>query len=155
MKLYHELAEYYFSIEEGGRNINNDVLLIKSILKDNIKPSLLDLGCGTGEHLFHLNKLDVRCLGMDKSPDMLKIANLRFPDAAEFIWGDMSSFDYNQKFDIIISLFGSFNYMIDDNDVNRVLINTNRALKSKGMGLFEIWNSKPLIKIQHRPISHV
>jgi SAM-dependent methyltransferase len=150
MKLYHELAEYYFSIEDKHRDINEDVSLIRGLMEGRRDPSLLDIGCGTGEHLQRLNTAGFRCTGIDSSADMLRIARLRFPGAAEFIKEDMLSFDFYQEFDIAISLFGSFNYAINDNDVDRVFWNTWRALRTGGVGLFEIWNSVPVQRIHHK-----
>ncbi|HON15751.1 MAG TPA: hypothetical protein PLA51_04660 [Spirochaetota bacterium] len=51
MKLYKELAEYYFAIESNHRNIVFDIQFINSYLSKYQNPSVLDIGCGTGEHL--------------------------------------------------------------------------------------------------------
>ncbi len=56
MKLYDELAEYYYAIENNHRNIRDDISLILSVMKDHHNPSLLDLGCGTGEHISELSR---------------------------------------------------------------------------------------------------
>lgn len=155
MKLYHQLAEYYYSIEDKHRDITDDISLIKTLLKGKKNPRILDLGCGTGEHIALLHKLGFDCVGIDNSYDMLEIAQERFPDSGDFIEGDITSFDYFEEFDMVISLFGSLNYMIDDEEVDGVLWNTWRALKPKGIGLFEIWNSIPVKKIKEKSLSNV
>jgi SAM-dependent methyltransferase len=155
MKLYHELAEYYFSIEEENRNIENDINMIRALLKDSDKPSLLDLGCGTGEHLDKLSKYGISCTGIDSSEKMIKAAKFRFPDSARFFNTNMINFNFVNKFDLIISLFGSFDYISEDSDITSVLKNTWQALKPNGMGLFEIWNALPLQKIRKKPITFV
>lgn len=155
MKLYKELAEYYFSIENKHRNIFNDIDLIKSLIKKIDNPSLLDLGCGTGEHLYYLNKTGIKSIGIDSSYSMNRIAKLRFPDSAEFIREDMRDINFKDKFDIVISLFGSFDYLINDEDVDKVFYNTNRALKKDGICLFEIWNSYPIQKIKEKQLNKI
>ena len=155
MKLYSELAEYYFSIQNVSRNINDDISLIRSLLHGKKNPSLLDLGCGSGEHLQLLNKYGIKCYGLDNSEEMINVARLKTSDKIEYIKGNISDFDFYQDFDIIISLFGSFNYLIEDSDIDSALWNTWRALKPDGVCLFELWNSYPIIEIQTKDIANV
>jgi SAM-dependent methyltransferase len=155
MKLYHELAEYYYSIEQEKRDIDNDINMILDLLKETENPSLLDLGCGTGEHLDKLSRLGIKCTGLDSSEEMLRTARSRFPNSAEFIKSDMKNFDFENRFDLVISLFGSFDYITESNDINSVLKNVWKALKPEGTGLLEIWNALPLQKIKEKPLTFV
>lgn len=157
MKLYHELAEFYYTIEDKHRDINEDVALVRRLLKERKGSdiSLLDLGCGTGEHIALLSKMNIRCTGIDSSGEMLNLAAERFPDAGRFIKMDMTAFDHFEEFDAVISLFGSFNYLISDADVDRVCWNTWRALKPGGFGLFEIWNAPPIRAITNKEMNLV
>ncbi len=155
MKLYSELAEYYFSIESNHREIQNDIILIRSYLNGLELPSVLDLGCGTGEHLNALKKFGVRGVGIDSSPEMLEVAQKRYPSGIEFINKSFSSFDYYNEFDAILCLFGSMVYLLNDKDVDNFFWNTWRALKPGGIGIFELWHSTPVKKIKSRPITHV
>jgi len=155
MRLYHDLAEYYFSIECNHRDMEDDISFIRGILHGRKEPSLLDLGCGTGEHIERLTRYGVRCTGIDSSGDMLKIARQRCNNRAEFVASDMRNFDYYEDFDLVTCLFGSFDYMLADEDVDRVLWNTWRALKPEGIGLFEVWNSAPVRRIGEKTLSKV
>ncbi|MBN1534657.1 MAG: class I SAM-dependent methyltransferase [Spirochaetes bacterium] len=155
MKLYDELAEYYFLIEANHRDIHNDIALIRSLLRGRESPSLLDLGCGTGEHLQKLHRYGISCVGLDSSEAMLRVARQRNPESIEFIHGSMTEFDYYNEFDMVLSLFGSFNYLIDDAEVEKALWNTWRAMKPGGSGLFEIWNSVPVEMIKEKELGTV
>ena len=155
MKLYSELAEYYFSIESNHREIQNDIILIRSYLNGLDQPSILDLGCGTGEHLNALKKFGVRGVGIDSSPEMLKVAKKRYPSGIEFINKSFISFDYYNEFDAVLCLFGSMVYLLNDKDVDNLFWNTWRALKPGGIGIFEVWHSIPVRKIGNRPVTHV
>ncbi len=155
MKLYHELAEHYFAIENNHRDIRNDVLFITDLLKKKKSPALLDLGCGSGEHLGLIAKQGIRCTGVDISVDMLAQARERFPEGIEFIRSSMSDIDYKNAFDIVISLFGSFNYLIHDAEIESMLLKIHRALRPGGLGILEIWNSPPILKIREKEIGPV
>lgn len=155
MKLYSDLAEYYFSIESNHREIQNDVALIRSYLNSLEQPSILDLGCGTGEHLNALKKFGVRGVGIDISPQMLHIAKERYPSGIEFVNKSFNGFDYYNEFDAVLCLFGSMVYLLNDKDVDNFFWNTWRALKPGGIGIFELWHSIPVRKIGNRPLTHV
>ncbi len=155
MILYNKLAEYYFAIENAHRDIENDISLVRSYLHGLKSPSLLDLGCGTGEHLVHLSRYGIRCVGLDISEDMIAIARERSPARIEYIKKGITEFDYYDDFDMIISLFGSLNYLLEDSEMDSVMWNTWRALKPGGRGLFEIWNSYPIEEINSKDMDHI
>jgi len=155
MKLYHELAKYYYYIENNHRNIQNDISLIKKLMGRRESPSVLDIGCGTGEHLALLSRQGYNCTGIDNSEEMLKYARKRAARNEVFIKRDMLEFDFYEDFDLVMSLFGTLNYAIEDTDVDRVLWNIWRALKPDGAGLLEVWNSIPVIRIKEKPVTHV
>lgn len=155
MKLYSELAEYYFSIEANHREIDNDINFVRSYLHGLDRPSIIDLGCGTGEHLNALKKFGVRCVGIDSSREMLDIATKRYPSGIEFITKNFTGFDYYNEFDAALCLFGSMVYLLNDKDVDNFFWNTWRSLKNGGYGIFEIWNSLPIQKIKTKPLAHI
>ncbi len=155
MKLYHELARSYFSIEKNHRDIRRDVAFITALLSGRPSPSLLDLGCGTGEHLSLLSKEGIRCTGIDSSEEMIAAARERSPRGIDFMHADMSDLAFENAFDMVISLFGSFNYLIEDADIESTLFKVKRAMKTGGAGVFEIWNSPPIKKIRKKEIGPV
>jgi SAM-dependent methyltransferase len=154
MKLYHELAESYFAIEKNHRDIRRDVSCITALLRGRKHATLLDLGCGTGEHLALLEREGIRCTGVDISEDMIAVAGKRYPNI-EFVRTDMTDIEYDAAFNIVISLFGSFNYLINDADIESMLMKLRKALKTGGVGVFEIWNSQPILKIKEKGIGPV
>ena len=155
MLLYKELAPYYFAIEDNHRDIENDIILVRSFLHGIPEPAILDLGCGTGEHLNQLVRYGIKCVGIDKSGDMLDIARKRSSSRIDFLQSDLTSFDYYNDFDMVISLFGSLDYLIEDDDVDRTFWNIWRALKDGGYAILEIWNAEPIKQINKKDITHV
>ena len=155
MKLYHELAEYYFAIENNHRDIGQDAAFITRLLAGKASPALLDLGCGTGEHLGLLAKAGARCTGVDVSEEMIRTARRRLPEGIELLCMDMQSIAFTAAFEAVICLFGSFNYLIFDADIEAMLGRVRAALKPGGTGVFEIWNSPPIRKIREKDIGQV
>jgi len=97
-----------------------------------LKPplSLLDLGCGTGRHCRALAKRGFEVMGLDLSPTLLHIAQLRSPDIP-YLRRDMRSFDDLGPFDLILNFFTSFGYFTLEED-QAVLDCVAHALKPGG-----------------------
>ncbi len=155
MKLYNELAPYYFTIEEQHRDIHDEITFIRSYFPTGMAPRLLDLGCGSGEHLQLLSRYGVDCVGIDSSREMIRVAQDRFGTKIDFRVLDMRQIDYYEEFDVIISLYGTFNYLLTDSDIETSLWNSFRALKAGGRGIFEVWNDVPVRKIGQKEQSYV
>lgn len=155
MKLYSDLAEYYFFIENKHRNIANDISLVKQMLPRNSRSKILDIGCGTGEHCDLLAREGFICTGIDRSPEMIRIAQQRNGTGCKYKVMDMVSINATNEFDCAICMFGSFDYLLEQKDVDSALGNFNRLLKPSGILILEVWNAYPIHQIASRPLSHV
>ncbi len=135
---YDKLAKYYDKIY-FNKDYEKEVRFIQTILeKFNVK-TVLDVGCGTGEHLFRLEKLGFKCDGLDLSEGMLSIAKQKVKNAQLFL-GDMRNFNLNRKYDAIICMFATFNYNLTIKDTMRTLLNFRRHLNDKGIVLLDLYN---------------
>ncbi|MGL4369632.1 MAG: class I SAM-dependent methyltransferase [Spirochaetota bacterium] len=156
MKLYHELAENYFDMENHTRNIRTDITFVKTFIPVGEKARILDLGCGTGEHCALFARDGYSCVGIDSSEDMLRIAQQRNASPQiQYAAVSVTAFDYFEEFDIITSFCGSLDYLLSDDEVDAVLWNTWRALKQSGLAVFEIWNAEPLNLIRKKDLGFV
>ncbi len=154
MKLYSELAEYYFTIEEAGRKFSDEISFLREQFKRHKINTVVDMGCGTGEHVKELFALGFKPMGVDASPKMLEIAKERYP-YCEFTEGKMEEFYIKQAVDSVICLFGTFNYLLEDEVVLDFLRNCQKNLKQAGLLVLEIWNSDPIHRIKRKPITTV
>lgn len=68
--------------------------------------TLLDVGCGTGEHLRHLIDRGFDVQGVDLSESMLEIGRAKLP-GVPLHRADMRSFDLGRRFDVVTCLFGA------------------------------------------------
>jgi SAM-dependent methyltransferase len=103
------------------------------------KATMLDVACGTGRHIAHLQKR-FNVEGVDISLDFLRLAKKRNP-AAVFHHGDMLTFSLGRKFDVITCLFSSIGYMRSMADLTRAVRNMAGHLKEGGILLIEPWLS--------------
>ena len=154
MKLYTELAEYYYEIEKGGRNFEEEVQLLHEVFTKLKIHSVTDLGCGTGEHVFALSELGYNAQGVDASSGMITVAENRFP-ACEFTKAKIQDYISVTKQDAMICLFGSINYLIDEEELNIAFSNICRSLKPGGIFFLEVWNAFPIQEIKRKPLSSV
>jgi ubiquinone/menaquinone biosynthesis C-methylase UbiE len=139
----HELrdfAEYYDQIYLKMNDYKNEARVVQNIIRRfERKPSgtLLDVGCGTGEHLKHLSK-HFTCTGLDISREMIRKARKKVPNA-RFKVGDMIDFKLRRRFDVITCLFSSIGYVQNFRNLVRTLRNFHNHLADDGMVLVEPW----------------
>ncbi len=140
--LYGELAGYYDYIYHW-KDYEDDIKRLDGFIEAHQTSSgnaLLDIGCGTGNHLVHLVG-NYDCVGLDFSKEMLAIAAEKVPDV-ELIRGDMRDFDLGRQFDVIISMFSTMGYAQTLKDLDAVTGNIARHLVTGGVAIVEPWLSK-------------
>ena len=71
--------------------------------------SLLEVACGTGRYL-ELLQPHFRVAGLDLDPAMLTLATDRLPGVPLY-QGDMTDFALEQRYDVVVCLFGSIAYV--------------------------------------------
>ena len=109
--------------------------------KPNAK-NVLELGCGTGSMLTHL-QYSYQVSGLDISSSMLSIARKKVPRAKLFRQ-DMVDFQINQPFDVIFSVFDSINHVRHFSDWKKVFVRVRRHLSAGGCFIFDINTQRKL-----------
>jgi len=71
--------------------------------------AVLDLCCGTGLMLAHLQALGYRAYGVDESARMLEAASRNAPDAV-LVHADMADFRFEGQFDAVLWFYNSLNH---------------------------------------------
>jgi ubiquinone/menaquinone biosynthesis C-methylase UbiE len=141
-KMYMELAKYY-DVSIFWKNYKKECERIHALIKANKKSKgsdLLDVACGTGNHIRYLKK-NYRVTGLDKNAGMLKIAKDKFP-GVEFVQADMTSFRLHKTFDAIICLYASIGYARSNLDLKKTIGNISKHLKNGGVAVIEPFLSK-------------
>lgn len=129
----------YYEIGFGDSNIEEKIeFILQCYQKSTGKLPLrvLDCGCGTGQHLEIIGKKGIATGGFDLSPQMVKYARKRLSrlDGESRIFeGDLQKFATEVKYDLAICLNGSFQYLIEVEDVVEHLNCAADALVDHGL----------------------
>lgn len=140
--LYRDLAKYYDLIYHW-KDYKKEVEKIKRMIskyKKSDSNDLLEVGCGTGQHLLYL-KDDFSCIGVDINEEMLKVAKKNVK-GVDFRKQDMISLYMGKKFDVIISLFGSIGYVKTYENLEKTIQNFSNHLKPDGVVIIDSWLTK-------------
>lgn len=104
--------------------------------------SVVDLGCGTGNHAVRLGARGLQVTGVDRSPAMLAIAKAKAEQGSldlELIEGDVRELDLSRTFDAAISMFAVLGYQTSNEDVARMLMGVRKHLVTGGLFIFDAW----------------
>src|SRR5690348_11544068 len=100
---------------------------------------VLELGCGTGRILLRLAQAGHRVCGLDLSPHMLARCREKLHPLADdvqqrvtLVQGDMTGFDLNEKFSLIIIPFRPFQHLLATEDQLACLAHAKRHLTATG-----------------------
>ncbi len=152
-------AEFYDDIYLArGKDYQAEVEYLCRLIKarkPSLGDSLLDVACGTGEHLRHfLTQADITAFGIDHCAEMLAIAHRKLdgePGVAVGTGGTggsgrrgvilqqagMTDFALGRTFDVITCLFASIAYLADVQTLRHAIRNMVRHLAPGGLLLLE------------------
>lgn len=100
------------------------------------RTNILDAGCGTSEELVYFRQLGYEVSGFDMSREMVKISRKKLPGSS-FKSGNMKNFRSGRKYDNIISVFDTVNYLKKPQDLSSFFKCSNKALNEDGLLLFD------------------
>jgi len=102
--------------------------------------SILDLACGTGQHVLRLARRGYRVAGLDLSPESiayLRAKARRQGVAVEAMVGDMTSFRVDPPVDAVICMQDSQGHLLTNEAILRHLGCVGRALRPGGLYIFD------------------
>jgi SAM-dependent methyltransferase len=98
---------------------------------------LLDVGCGTGEHLRHLRRhYDVE--GVDVNEAMLAVAREKLP-GVPLHQADLLELDLGRPFDVVVCLFSAVGYLRDEAELRKGVAAMTSHLAPDGLLVVEPW----------------
>ena len=103
---------------------------------------ILDVGCGTGNHLkFMSEKSDeIRILGIDPSPAMIYVARQKEINNTEFIVGELSKMNLIKCYELGISLFNVVNHINKLKDLKSFFRSIYYRVEYGGIYIFDCLN---------------
>jgi SAM-dependent methyltransferase len=99
--------------------------------------TVLDLACGTGQHLARFEALGYRCYGIDASRAMLEIATARL-DRACLEMGRFHTFQLPERVPLATCFFNALSYNQDLEDLRGTLENVHANLSNGGLFVFDL-----------------
>ena len=141
-------ARFYDKIW-GKRDYDADVKFLADFFRKYHCRSVIDIGCGTGNHALRLSKMGYQVTGVDVSSTMLEIAKAKDKEAKiKFIQGDMKKLEKvvpkGQRFDAAICLGQVFSHLMTNKDVQALLNRLHKILKQNGLFVFSARNAKKI-----------
>ncbi|HAC16785.1 MAG TPA: class I SAM-dependent methyltransferase [Bacteroidetes bacterium] len=123
---YEDWADF---IDEIIQNHNNEATTI------------LELACGTGSLAISLDELDCyEITASDYSEQMLEVAEQKASiKQSNITWKriDFFQIDLKEKFDVVVMLFDSLNYIKDTESIKIMLNEVKKVLKKDGFFIFD------------------
>lgn len=136
-----EVAEIWDAVYTGrGRDYESEAAGVARLIRER-RPgadSLLDVACGTGEHLRHFDGMFAHVEGVELSQDMIAAGRGRSPWLAMH-QADMRSFDLGRRFDAITCLFSSIGHARTAAELDATLARFADHLQPGGIVIVEPW----------------
>jgi len=113
--------------------------------------SLLDLGCGTGNHALPLAERGYAVAGVDHSQEMLqaarkKAARQQIDGNVTFYDGDIRNFQVDRLFDASLMMFAVLGYQLENADVLAALRTARKHLRLGGLFIFDVWYGPAVLR---------
>lgn len=139
--VFKKYARYYDLLNKDKNYFTETEYVLALIKKYSVNKThnILDIGCGTGKHANLIASKGYKVTGIDRSADMINIANTNKSEGSEFFIGDAVNFDLQKKFDVIISLFHVVSYQITNRDIYNTLSMVSKHLVKGGLFIFDFW----------------
>lgn len=160
-KVFDKIYSDQYDLLYGGKNYEAECDLLEEVFKcyaDNKVQSILDLGCGTGNHAIPLVQRGYEVTGVDLSEDMLIHARKKtdhlnlVTDVHQpipvFLQGDLRSLNLNQTFDVVLMMFAVLGYQYSNADVLEALKTARQHLRKGGLLIFDIWYGPAVLAIR-------
>lgn len=136
-----ELADVYDLIFNGrGKNYDGEAAEVVRQVRAK-RPgarSLLDVGCGTGNHLERFRDAFEHVEGVEPAPSMRRYAELKLPSVPIHA-ADMRDLRLGREFDAVSCLFGPIGYMADEVELGGAIRCMAAHLVAGGVLVLDPW----------------
>jgi len=147
----------YYDLLYRDKPYQQETLYIDALLQEYGKDpvELLELGSGTGNYAQYLCKAGYNVTGIEKSAEMVAVAQLKRIPRFFPIVDDITTFSINRKFDVAVSLFHVISYLTENADILSCFRRVSQHLQKDGMFVFDAWytpavyTQRPETRVKH------
>ncbi len=133
---YEKLSDVYDLLFPRKFYEDYYIFVTKIFEKSGSEPkTVLEIACGTGNLAKIFLDRGYSSEGLDLSKKMLAVAERKGLKTHQ---GDMVDFDLDKKFDLILCVFDSLNYILDESELLRCLKSVRRHLSRGGFFVFDM-----------------
>jgi 2-polyprenyl-3-methyl-5-hydroxy-6-metoxy-1,4-benzoquinol methylase len=155
-EVFQQYGEYYDLIY-SDKDYEKECDFIEEIFGKYSKPmpkTILDAGCGTGNHAIPLSRRGFTVTGVDASETMIRIAKDKARKNKvdiDYHLMDLKKLKLDRKFDACVSMFAVMGYMTENQDVVNVLHNIRSHLNPSSIFIFDFWYGPAVLTIRPTP----
>ena len=140
------------------RRIKREAPFLRQVLADIPIRSVIDLGCGSGEHSRFLAAEGYSVLGLDRSDSMLaKASEQPLPPNLQFLLGELRDLStlVERRFGAAICLGNTLVHLTAEEDLQRAFTGVAEILEDNGVLLFQILNYEPVFEgmVRYLPLN--
>jgi SAM-dependent methyltransferase len=149
--MFTESAELYDAIYGGFKDYPSEAERLAALLRaaNPEARTILDVACGTGEHLRLLGtEYGFEADGLDLDPALLRVARRKYP-AGRFFEGDMSGFALKRRYDAVLCLFSSIGYLVSLDRVRKAFGCFRDHVNPGGVVVVEPWFAPGVLESGH------
>ncbi len=165
MSVFNSLYAAKYDQLYAEKNYLGECDLIEAAVKcyaSGAPATLVDIGCGTGNHSIELARRGYTVTGVDLSQSMIehavqKTASLKSEVRPAWLCGDARDFDTGTTFDLGIMMFAVIGYLTTNEDLLKGLRNIRRQLKPGALFICDFWygpsvlSEKPADRVRTLP----
>src|SRR3989338_4678555 len=147
---------YYYDTFYKNKGYKKEILYLEGLFKKYRTAktrTVLDVCCGTANHMIPLLESGYKVTGVDASSQMLGIAREKLNRAgfkANLVKGSSQAFSIGRKFDAIICLFSVINYAAANGNILKTLKNICAHMGRSSIFIFDFWNASAVVD-HYRP----
>lgn len=140
MKSYNCFAQLYDDLTENVDYKVRSEYISGFFNQYNIKKGarILDLACGTASMSFHLANAGYSMIGIDRSSEMLSIADNKLGGKIQLVNAEMQNFTLTERVDAVICMLDSINHLESAEDVKKCFECVHDSLNDNGVFIFDV-----------------
>jgi len=111
--------------------------------------TILDVGCGTGQHALVLGRRGYSVTGIDVSPIAIQLAcDKARREGVDFrtIVTDVRDLILEERFDACVAMFAVMNYLERNEDLRKALRQIRKHLDAGALFIFDCWNGLAVMR---------